>query len=113
MNNHLGDAPRFSGANLRGIKVQAELSGAASGADLTRPISIPSNSALAKALSPTLRKNVVKSCDFSGATLVRANFSDAVLTFSRMTGADLRDAICPDRSVESGFPRRRPDRRAI
>jgi uncharacterized protein YjbI with pentapeptide repeats len=40
----------------------------------------------------TLRKNVVKSCDFSGATLVRANFSEAVLTFSRMTGANLTGA---------------------
>lgn len=93
LNSHLADAPRFSGANLRGIKVQAELSGADfRGADLTEADFHPLEDRAGEGTLTTLRKNVVKSCDFSGATLVRANFSEAVLTFSRMTGADLRDA---------------------
>ncbi len=93
MNNHLADAPRFSGANLRGIKVQAELSGADfRGADLTDADFHPLEQRAGEGTLTTLRKNVVKSCDFSGATLLRADFSESVLTFSRMTGADLRDA---------------------
>jgi uncharacterized protein YjbI with pentapeptide repeats len=89
----LADAPRFSGANLRGIKVQAELSGADfRGADLTEADFHPLEDRAGEGTLTTLRKNVVKSCDFSGANLQRANFSEAVLTFSRMTGADLRDA---------------------
>jgi uncharacterized protein YjbI with pentapeptide repeats len=93
LNSHLTDAPRFSGANLRGIKVQAELSGADfRGADLTDADFHTLEDRPGEGTLTTLRKNVVKSCDFSGATLVRANFSEAVLTFSRMTGADLTGA---------------------
>jgi uncharacterized protein YjbI with pentapeptide repeats len=93
LSGQLADAPRFSGANLRGIKVQAELSGADfRGADLTEADFHPLEDRAGEGTLTTLRKNVAKSCDFSGANLQRANFSEAVLTFSRMTGADLRDA---------------------
>jgi len=93
LNNNLADAPRFSGANLTGIKVQADLSGADfRGADLTDADFHPLEDRPGEGTLVTLRKNVVKSCDFSGATLVRANFAESVLTFSRMTGADLTGA---------------------
>lgn len=90
---NLADAPRFRGANLARVKVQADLSGADfSGADLTEADFHPLEDRAGEGTLVTLRRNVVKSCDFSGARAQRANFNDAVLTFSRMTGADLRDA---------------------
>ena len=44
----------------------------------------------------TLMRNVLKSCDFSGATMRDANLNRAVLTFSRFVGADLRGADLSD-----------------
>jgi uncharacterized protein YjbI with pentapeptide repeats len=87
------DAPRFSGANLTGIHVMANLSGADfRGANLTDAVFAPLEWRAGQGTITTLPKNVLKSCDFSGATLTRANLSRAVLTFSRFVGADLSGA---------------------
>lgn len=87
------DAPVFLGANLKRIKVQAELSGSNfHGADLSEADFHPLEDRPGEGTLVTLRKNVLKSCDFSGAKLIKANFSEAVLTFSKMTNADLTGA---------------------
>jgi uncharacterized protein YjbI with pentapeptide repeats len=82
--NDPADAPRFSGANMTGVRVMANLSGADfRGANLTNADFSPLEG---------LMKNVLKSCDFSGAALKGANFDGADLTFSRFVGADLAGA---------------------
>ncbi|MDX2307766.1 MAG: pentapeptide repeat-containing protein [Hyphomicrobium sp.] len=93
LNALLTDAPRFRGANMARVKVQADLSGADfAGADLTDADFHPLEDRPGEGTLVTLRRNVVKSCDFSGVRAERANFSEAVLTFSRMTGASLKGA---------------------
>ncbi|WP_295558756.1 pentapeptide repeat-containing protein [uncultured Hyphomicrobium sp.] len=93
MHNSYADAPSFAGANLTGIRVQADLSGASfRGADLTNADFSPLEAKPGQGTLVTLAKNVLKSCDFSGAILHRADFTRSVLMFSSMVGADLRDA---------------------
>jgi uncharacterized protein YjbI with pentapeptide repeats len=93
LSSDLADAPRFAGANLTGIRVMANLSGADfRGADLTGADLHPLESRAGQGTITTLAKNVLKSCDFSGATMKGANLNRAVLTFSRFVGTDLRDA---------------------
>lgn len=90
LNSKLEDAPQFIGANLKRIKVQAELSGANfHSADLSEADFHPLEDRPGEGTLVTLRKNVLKSCEFSEAKLISANFSDAVLTFSDMKHADL------------------------
>ncbi len=75
MENKLSDAPRFAGANLTGIHVQAELSGADfRGADLTYADFSPLEARPGQGTLVTLPRNVLKSCDFSGATLAARQF---------------------------------------
>lgn len=89
----LSDAPRFSGANLTGIRVMANLSGASfRGANLTKANFSPLEARPGQGTITTLAKNVLKSCDFSGAKMEGVNFDRADLTFSRFVGADLRNA---------------------
>lgn len=93
LSNDLADAPQFSGATLKRIKVQADLSGANfRGADLTEADFSPLEARPGQGTLVTLAKNVLKSCDFSGARLRDAKFNRAVLWFARFTGADLRGA---------------------
>jgi len=93
MQNDHADAPRFAGANLTGIRVQADLSGADfRGADLTRADFSPLEARPGQGTLVTLAKNVLKSCNFSGATLRHANLTRSVLMFSSMVGADLTGA---------------------
>lgn len=90
---NLADAPHFAGADLTDIRVQAELSGSDfRGANLTHANFSPLEARPGQGTLTTLTRNVLKSCDFSGATLKDANFTRAVLTFSRMVGADLTGA---------------------
>lgn len=92
-NNH-ADAPRFSGATLARIRVQADLSGSDfRGADLTDAHFDPLEARAGQGTLMTLSANVLKSCDFSGARARTANFTRAVMTFSRFTGADLTGAL--------------------
>lgn len=89
----LSDAPRFSGANLTSVRVQAELSGADfRGANLTNANFSPLEERPGQGTLMTLSRNVLKSCDFSGARMHNANMTRAVLLFSRFTGADLTGA---------------------
>jgi uncharacterized protein YjbI with pentapeptide repeats len=75
------------------VHVQAELSGADfRGANLTEADFSPLEARPGQGTLVTLAKNVLKSCDFSGATLTRAKFTRSILTFSRLTGADAAGA---------------------
>lgn len=83
------DAPRFSDANLTGVRFIAELSGSDfRGADLTRADFFP--------LATTVHRDVLKYCDFSGARLTSANMRYAVLWLAKFNGADLRGANFSD-----------------
>lgn len=94
MANLLTDAPRFAGANLTSVRVQADLSGADfRGADLTTADFSPLESRPGQGTLVTLARNVLKSCDFSGATLRGANLTRSVLVFSSLVGADLSGAL--------------------
>jgi uncharacterized protein YjbI with pentapeptide repeats len=91
--SNLADAPRFAGANLTRIRVMANLSGADfRGANLTNADFSPLEARPGQGTITSLMKNVLKSCDFSGAALKGANFDRADLTFSRFVGADLAGA---------------------
>lgn len=93
MQNSYADAPTFAGADLTGIRVQADLSGASfRGADMTGADFSPLEAKPGQGTLVTLAKNVLKSCDFSGAILRRADFTRSVLMFSSMVGADLTGA---------------------
>lgn len=93
MSSNLGDAPKFAGANLTGIRVQAELSGSDfRGADLSYADFTPLEDRPGQGTLVTLARNVLKSCDFSGATLRGAKLPRTVLWFARLTGADLTGA---------------------
>jgi uncharacterized protein YjbI with pentapeptide repeats len=89
----LTDAPKFAGANLTRIHIQAELSGADfRGADLTSADFSPLEARPGQGTLTTQPSNILRSCDFSGARMQGANLTRAILTFSRFTGADLRGA---------------------
>lgn len=99
---NLADAPRFKGANLRNIKVQAELSGSDfSGADLTGADFSPLEERAGEGTLSTMFRNVLKSCDFSGARLENANMYRAMLWFSRFNGADLRNVNFTDADLSN------------
>ena len=90
---NLADAPRFAGANLSGVRLQADLSGADfRGADLTGARFDPLEARPGSGTLATAYRNVFKSCDFSGARAQGADFTQSILMFSRFTGADLRGA---------------------
>lgn len=87
------DAPKFQGATLRRIQVQADLSGADfRGADLTAAKFSPLEWRPGQGTLATAYRNVLKGCDFSGARLARADLSKSVAWFARFTGADLTNA---------------------
>lgn len=89
----LSDAPRFAGANMAGVRVQADLSGADfRGADLTDAHFDPLEARPGSGTLATAYRNILKSCDFSGVRARETDFTQAILMFSRFTGADLRGA---------------------
>ncbi len=93
MRSDLADAPHFSGANMTGVRVMANLSGADfRGANMAGADFSPLESRPGQGTITSLMKNVLKSCDFSGAELKGANFDRADLTFARFVGANLKGA---------------------
>ncbi len=99
---NLADAPKFAGANLRGVRFMAHFEGADfRGADLSAADLSPFEPRAGQKAPSTAHGNVMKSCDFSGARLPGADLTSAVLTFSRMHGVDLRRA----RLVEADLSR--------
>jgi len=97
MSNQTSDAPRFSGANLTRIHVQAELSGSDfRGADLADADFYPLEGRPGQGTLVTLSRNVLKYCDFSGARLHNANMQRTVPWFAIFTGADLSGANFTD-----------------
>ena len=93
MANNYADAPKFAGAKLERIRVQADMSGADfRGADLSQSNFSPLEARPGQGTLVTMPRNVLKSCDFSGARLVEADFTRANLMFARFTGADARGA---------------------
>lgn len=89
----IADAPTFAGANLKGLRVMARLDGANfRGADLTRADFSPHEPRPGQGTLSTVKGNELRSCDFSGATLLNANFDSASLMFSSFVGANLRGA---------------------
>ncbi len=92
--NTLSDAPIFAGANLTGISVQADMSGANfRGADLTNADFSPFEARPGAGTLTTQPANVLRSCDFSGARMTGANMTRAVLMFSNFSRADLHAVI--------------------
>ena len=88
------DSPRFAGANLRQIRVLATFNGTDfRGADLSEADFSPYEARRAgEGTITNMPGNVLKSCDFTGATAKQTNFSRAVLRFSKFTDADLSGA---------------------
>ena len=73
--------------------VMAKLSGSDfRGANLTNADFTPLESRAGQGTITTLAKNVLKSCDFSAATMKGAILTRADLTFSRFVGTDLTGA---------------------
>lgn len=97
LTENIADAPRFAGANLTGIRVMANMSGADfHGADLTNANFTPRELRPGQGTLSTLARNMLKSCDFTKAILRNANLDHAVLTFARFAGADLTGANLTD-----------------
>lgn len=93
MHNSSADAPKFAGANMRSVRVQADLSGSDfRGADLTDADFSPLEGRPGQGTLVTLARNVLKSCNFSGAILRGADMTRSILMFSSLVGADLRGA---------------------
>jgi uncharacterized protein YjbI with pentapeptide repeats len=97
LSNKTSDAPRFSGANLTKVHVQAELSGSDfRGADLTEADFFPLEGRPGEGTMTTTYKNILKYCDFSGARLHGAHMQRAVMWFAKFIGADLTGADFTD-----------------
>jgi uncharacterized protein YjbI with pentapeptide repeats len=81
------EAPKFSGANLKGIRITAMMDGADfRGADLSGARMGPHEP---RADISSMPASFLRGCDFSGAILRDADLMWAKLTFSKFTGADL------------------------
>jgi len=97
LSNKISDAPRFSGANLTDVHVQANLSGSDfRGADLSNANFSPLEARPGEGTMTTTYRNILKYCNFSGAKLHNANMQRAVLWFAKFTGADLTGANFTD-----------------
>ena len=91
------DAPRFTGANLKGLRVMGRLDGSDfRGADLTGADFSAYEPRPGQGTQTTRSGSDLLGCDFSGARLAGVNFINANLTFSRFPGADLRGALLAD-----------------
>ena len=89
LDSNKAEAPKFAGANLRGIRMTAMMDGGDfRGADLTDANVGPTDP---RADMSSMPGSIMRGSDFSGATLERADFMWAKLRFSKFVGANLRD----------------------
>jgi uncharacterized protein YjbI with pentapeptide repeats len=87
------DSPRFPGANLTGVRVQANLSGADfHGADLTGANFAPLDARKREGAITALADNKLVGCDFTRAIMRGTNLAGTDLTFAHLAGADLSGA---------------------
>lgn len=92
------EAPKFTGANLTRFRANGEYWRVDfRGADLTDADFSPHSKRFGDTTISVSRRTAFRSCDFSGARMVRANLSRILVHFSvfagaDMTGADLSDA---------------------
>lgn len=83
------EAPKFAGANMRGLRMTAMMDGADfRGADLSGARLGPHEP---RADISSMPASSLRGCDFSGAVLKGADLMWAKLSFSRFVGADLRE----------------------
>ena len=86
----VAEAPKFAGADMRLIRMTSRMQGADfRGANLAGAQMGPHEP---RADLSSMPASILKSCDFSGATMTGIDLSRAILTFSRFVGADLRRA---------------------
>lgn len=87
------EAPKFTGANLTRFRVNGEYWRVDfRGADLTDADFSPHSKRFGDTTIAVSRRTAFRSCDFSGAKMVRANLSRILVHFSVLAGADLSDA---------------------
>lgn len=91
------EAPRFTGANLTRFRVNGEYWRVDfRGADLTDADFSPHSKRFGDTTVSVSRRTSFRSCDFSGAKMIRANLSRVLVHFSVLAGADLTDADLSD-----------------
>jgi uncharacterized protein YjbI with pentapeptide repeats len=84
------DAPKFTGANLRGARIAARLDGADfSNADLTNARIGPNERTSEAGMAPASK---MLSVNFSGATMAGTDIREVDLTFGRFAGTNLTGA---------------------
>lgn len=91
------DAPRFTAANLQRFRVNGEYWRVDfRGADLTEADFSPHSKGFGDTTIAVTRRTAFRSCDFSGAKMVRAHLARVLMHFSVLAGADLTDADLTD-----------------
>jgi len=97
LGNAISEAPRFTGANLTRFRVNGEYWRVDfRGADLTDADFSPHSKRFGDTTISVSRRTAFRSCDFSGAKMIRANLSRILAHFSILAGADLREADLSD-----------------
>ncbi len=93
LSNNATEGPKFSGANLKNIRVSFYMAGTDfRGAEMTGADFSPLEFKPGQGTMVTPMNNFCRSCDFSGATMRNVNFFRLDMMFSRLTGADLTGA---------------------
>lgn len=91
------EAPKFTGATLTRFRANGEYWRVDfRGADLTDADFSPHSKRFGDTTISVSRRTSFRSCDFSGAKLIRANLSRILVHFSLFAGADMHDADLSD-----------------
>jgi len=93
LTNNPADAPRFPGANMTGVRVHANLSGADfHAADLSGADFAPLDARKREGVISALADNKLVGCDFTHAIMRGTDLTGADLTFAHLAGADMTGA---------------------
>ena len=93
LGNATHEAPRFTGATLTRFRVNGEYWRVDfRGADLSDADFSPHSKRFGDTTISVTRRTAFRSCDFSGAKMIRANLSRVLVHFSILAGADLSGA---------------------